>query len=210
MTVVLTAGEGQNVLDRLEQPRLVLVEGSDDQAVLAALIKHESLEGFHIHNMIGKDKWSGKIRAICRTIGFGKVVGLGLVRDADDNGQRAFDSCREALRAAGLAVPTDPESLAPGRPAVAIAIVPDMNTQGAIEDVCLPSFDPMNMSCVDSYFDCLSVGADRAAKATVQAYLAGLQPRCKDLNVAAREGSLNLDHSAFDSLREFLMELNSA
>jgi hypothetical protein len=43
-------------------PRLILVEGADDQAVLARLIKHENLAGFSIFNMSGNTAWTTRIQ----------------------------------------------------------------------------------------------------------------------------------------------------
>jgi hypothetical protein len=210
MKVVITAEEGRNSLTSFEQPRVVLVEGSDDQAIIAALIEHESMQDFHIHNMIGKSKWAGKLRAICRVRGFGKVVGLGLVRDADTNGQAEWDSCRSALTAARLPLPSTPVQLQPGRPSVAVVIVPALERIGAIEELCLPSFEPARLTCVDNYFRCLPTSPSTSSKAIVQTYLAGLQPARTNLADAARHGALDLAHPTFDSLREFLHEINSA
>jgi hypothetical protein len=207
---MLTAAEGRNVLDRIDSPRLVLVEGSDDQAIIAALIRQESLDGFHVHNMVGKDKWSGRLLAICRVAGFGKVLGLGLVRDADDDAQGTLASCKTTLARARLPVPDMAGQLAEGRPSVAVAIVPTSDGIGAIEEVCLPSFDEGRMACVDNYFACLATTGQIRTKARVQVYLAGESPQCRDLKVAANSGVLNLAHGTFDGLREFLHELRSA
>jgi hypothetical protein len=210
MTITITAGEGRNSLVSFEQPRVVLVEGSDDQAIILGLLRHESLDDFHIHNMIGKDSWTGKLKAICRVRGFGRVAALGLVRDADSNGQAAWDSCRSTLNAAHLPIPGTPGLLQPGRPSVAVAIVPEVDDTGAIEKLCLPSFASTNMACLASYFNCLGYSSDPPHKAIVQAYLAGLTPSCKDLSVAVRGGALDFAHQTFDHLRTFLRELHSA
>jgi hypothetical protein len=210
MTVAVTAEEGSNTLRSHERSHLVLVEGSEDQALVVALIRHESLQDFHVHNMIGKDGWNGKLKAICRVRGFGKVASLGLVRDADSNGRAAWDSCRSTLSAAGLPLPTAPGQLQSGRPSVAIAIIPGIEATGAVEELCLPSFEQGHLACVDSYFRCLTVAPGASSKAIVQTYLAGLQPPCRDLTVAARNQALDLAHPAFDSLKEFLYEMSNA
>jgi len=210
MTVAITAEEGNNTLASHEKSRLVLVEGSEDQALIVALIRHESLQDFHVHNMIGKDGWNGKLRAICRVRGFGKVVSLGLVRDADSNGRAAWDSCRSALVAARLPLPSAPGQLQPGRPSVAIAIIPGIDSVGAIEELCLPSFQQDRLACVDSYFRCLTDASGVSSKAIVQTYLAGLRPACRDLTIAARHHAIDLAHPAFDPLKTFLYEMSNA
>jgi uncharacterized protein DUF3226 len=209
MTVIITAREGSNYLYSFEEPHVVLVEGKEDQALVAALIDHEGLQGFHVHDMIGKDGWTGKLRAICRVRGFGKVVSLGLVRDADTNGQTAWTSCRTSIAAARLPLPSLPGQLQPGRPSVAVAIIPGVDSTGALEELCLPSFQPERMTCVDGYFQCLA-SPSASSKAIVQTYLAGLQPSRRDLAVAARHRALDLTHPTFNSLRQLLQEMNSA
>lgn len=207
----MTAQESTNELDKLEQPHMVLVEGTVDQAIVLAMIKHESLDDFHVHNMKGKDNWRGKIKAIARATGFRRVVtSLGLLRDADTNGQNQFQSCASALTAAGLPTPTRPGELAEGRPAVAIEIVPSIDSTGAVEELCLPSFNIGRRECADRYFECLGgVGAQYETKAYVQAYLAGFRPHHNDLRVAADRDALDLRHETFDGLRRFLRELHS-
>jgi hypothetical protein len=214
LTVVETAKEGQNALSKLnqlEQEHLVLVEGTTDQAIVVAIIEQLSLDGFHVHNMFGKDSWVEQIKAICRMRGFRKsVTSLGLVRDADANGHRAFQSCASALTTAGLPTPTNVGEVADGRPAVAIEIVPSIDVAGAVEELCLPSFNPGRLRCVHEYFECLrGTDAEYAVKAQVQVYLAGLARHCKDLSVAARRGELELSHEVFDGLRNFLQGLHS-
>jgi hypothetical protein len=189
---------------------LVLVEGNTDQAIVAAMIDHESLDGFQVHNMYGKPKWGAKIKAICRVSGFGRVASLGLLRDADANGGAEFDSCVSALATAGLPRPSTTGELTAGRPAVAIEIVPSIDRTGAVEELCLPSFNPRRLECVHAYFQCLrGVKAEYAVKAQVQAYLAGMEPHCTDLKVAVDRGVLDLSHEAFAGLRSFLQELHS-
>jgi len=210
MTITITAEEGRNNLARFELTRVILVEGSDDQAVIAGLIRSESLDEFHIHNMIGKDKWTGKLKAICRVPGFGKVTAVGLVRDADKDGGATWQSCMGSLSAARLPTPGTPDLLEPGRPSIAVSIVPSRSDMGAIEEVCIPAFDQRQMACVNGYFSCVDPSAIPSSKAAVQAYLAGLQPVCKDLSVAIRNGLLDFSHQSFDGLRTFLHELDSA
>jgi hypothetical protein len=196
------------------QERLVLVEGSDDQAVMAALVEHEGLDGFQIHNMGGKSGWTARLRAIVVDEGFKENVhALGLVRDADNDAAACWQSCKAALDAADLAAASRAGKVAPGDPATCVAIVPSAGGLGAIEDVCLASFPADRMACVGSYFECIDSDdepAQRVSKALVQVYLASLDPLARNLTIAARKRQLDVAHGAFDELRSFLYGLHSA
>jgi hypothetical protein len=194
------------------QECLVLVEGSDDQAVIAALVEHEGLEGFQIHNMGGKSSWTTRVRAIVVDPGFkDNVRALGLVRDADNDATASWQSCKAALEAADLVAPAQVGEVAPGEPATCVAIVPSADGIGAIEEVCLASLPADRMACIGSYFECID-GDDgpawRASKALVQAYLASLDPLARSLTIAARKRQLDVAHVAFDELRSFLYGLH--
>jgi hypothetical protein len=184
------------------QERLVLVEGSDDQALIGALVEHEGLEGFQIHNMGGKSGWTARLRAIVLDEGFKeKVRALGLVRDADNDAAACWQSCKAALEAADLVAAAQAGELALGDPATCVAIVPSANGLGAIEEVCLASFPADRMACVGSYFECIDSDdepAQRASKALVQVYLASLDPLARSLTIAARRRQLDVAHEAFD------------
>jgi hypothetical protein len=195
------------------QERLVLVEGSDDQAVMAAIVEHEGLEGFQIHNMGGKSGWTTRLRAIVVDEGFKENVrALGLVRDADKDAVACWQSCKAALDAADLVSASQAGEVAPGDPATCVAIVPSANGLGAIEELCLASFPADRMACVGSYFECVDNGgpAERGSKALVQVYLASLDPLARSLTIAARERLLDVEHEAFDELRAFLHDLHDA
>lgn len=206
MSVVLTAREGRDSITTFERPRLILVEGSDDRAVIASLIDHEKLpaDDFHIHNMIGKDNWGKALKALMLVDGFENVLSLGLVRDADADPAATWRSCQGTLSSVGLPVPSRPDEFAAGRPSVTVTIVPSSSTSGALEELCWETFNQSQRACVDSYFDCLNHPPDIRAKELVQVYLAGLDRPCRDLRVAAERHDLELSHPGFDSLRRFL------
>jgi hypothetical protein len=201
---------------RFTQPFLVLVEGADDQAVIAALVKYLNLDHFQIHDMGGNTDWTNKLSAIALDDSFkDNVWALGLIRDADQNPTGTWRSCRSAIINCNMIPPNRPGELSVGYPAICVSIVPSTNNPGAIEDVCLDSFNQDRMACVESYFACLdkarSRGSTRPKKSHVQTYLAGLIPPVKDLRIAAEKGNiLNFSHSTYDELKEFLRLLHGA
>ncbi len=194
-----------------DHPSLILVEGIDDRSVAAGLIEHEGLEGFQVHDMVGKDKWGVRIKALVRDPSFeSNVKTLGLVRDADDNPARAWTSSLNALNTAGLSLPREPIVIAAGNPSIAVMIVPSHEDKGAIEELCMRSFDPNRIRCVGRYMECVNESREVATKAFVQAYLAGLNPLCRDLGIAAKKGTLDFSHEAFNGLRRFVRNLRDA
>jgi hypothetical protein len=200
---------------RFDRPFLVLVEGVDDQAVVAVLVKKMELDGFQIHDMGGNGDWPSKLRAITLDESFSvNVRALGLVRDADQNPTGTWTSCTSAINQSGLTAPERTGELGTGSPATCVTIVPSPSRAGAIEDLCLDSFSQNRMECVNSYFTCLdksrSNGARRPKKSHVQAYLAGLIPPVRDIRIAAERDVIDFSHSAFDELKEFLRLLSSA
>ncbi len=116
---------------------------------------------------------------------------LGLIKDADDNPAAAWQSCAATVRNCGLHVPDRPAALAAGDIGVAIMIAPSMSGTGAIEDLCMTSFDEARMACVRGYFTCLGAGdyTRVQAKGHVQAYLAGLPGAPRNLAIAANTAS---------------------
>jgi hypothetical protein len=211
MSIVFTAREGRDKLVAFRSSHLILVEGSDDRAVIANLIGHEGVPGdnFHIHNMVGNRGWPEALKGFMQTAGFEDVLSLGLIRDADTNPAGTWQSCRDALANAGLPVPSAPDQLQNGRPAVAVTLVPSSTGIGALEELCWMSFDPELCTCVDSYFQCTGNIEAVKKKEQVQVYLAGLRRPCPNLAIAADRRTLDFSNSAFDTLRNFVRMLAS-
>jgi hypothetical protein len=200
--------------NRLSKPRLILVEGPDDKAVIEGLLAHHGLGGFQIQDMEGNTNWTDKIRALMLDGGFPDVIGLGLVRDADSSASRTWQSCKATLENLGLPVPDRRGELRAGNPAICVTIVPSNEGSGAIEELCVASFSQDRMNCVDSFFNCADGSragrVSHDSKARVQAYLSCLVPPIRDLRIAARANILPWSNAAFDELRRFLHNLEMA
>jgi hypothetical protein len=194
-----------------QERHLILVEGKDDRTIVAALIKHENLHDFQVHHMWGRSTWAAQVGVIVRQPEFhSNVKTLGLMKDADEDPDAAWASCRDTLTASSLPVPTAAIQLAEGIPSTAVMIVPSRAGRGALEELCIKSFEAGRLECVDRYFDCLSPGHSAATrlKARVQAYLAGLESVPRDITIAAHNHELDMGNSAFDELRQFVHRLS--
>ena len=128
------------------------------------------------------------------------------MKDADEDPDAVWASCRDTLIRSSLPVPTAAVQLAEGHPSTAVMVIPSRDGRGALEELCIESFDAGRLECVNRYFDCLSPGNSSSArvKARVQAYLAGLQSAPRDITVAVINRELDMSNSAFDELRHFV------
>jgi hypothetical protein len=204
-SVLLTSSFDDNVV--FEKSCLVLVEGADDQSVVAAMVRHENLPDFQVHNMSGKSSWGARVELIVGQPEFlANVKALGLIKDADASPDASWDSCIGVLQRCSLPVPTVAVSIATGEPSTAVMIVPSRSRQGAIEELCIDSFDEPRLVCVADYFNCLSGRGFESLqeKGRIQAYLAGLESAPRDLKVASDRGELDMANQAFDELRSFV------
>lgn len=195
------------------EPHLILVEGGDDQAVIAAMIRHEEVDGFRVHNMTGNSTWASRLAVIVKDSSFqDNVRSLGLVKDADTNPRATWDSCVGVLGALNLPVPTAVVTLARGNCSTVILVVPDNQSNGAIEELCFRAFDTSRLECVERYMACIRAAEDFRAsgKNRIQAYLAGLRTAPRDIAVAANRNLLDMSDTAFDELRKFVRLLAGA
>ncbi len=161
----------------ITRSKVLAVEGKDEEELFSALIACLNLSDIEIWALGGKDKFRRNIRALTITSGFDGVTSLGVVRDADKDPAGAFQSVCGALESAGLPRPTTPLQPVGDAPQVMVMILPDGETPGMLEDLCLRSVaeDPA-MSCVDEYFRCLEGWLQELprnpSKARVRAFLA--------------------------------------
>ncbi|MFN4219076.1 MAG: DUF3226 domain-containing protein, partial [Candidatus Bipolaricaulia bacterium] len=118
----------------------------------------------------------------------------------------------DGLRTAGLPVPRYPVVREGRNPSVMVMILPDINTPGALEDLCLQAVanDPA-LPCVEQYFECLkqqtSSFPKNFAKAKIQAFLASRVEAGKRLGEAAQAGYWPWHSSVFDQLKSFLKQI---
>ena len=196
---------------RIEKPKLLLVEGIDEVRLFEALAKNIGAEDVQIRDYQGKGNLRPFLRVLPRIPGYSELESIAVTRDADDDGDNAAQSARDALGAAGFPVPNSPlESAYDGRLSVRYLIIPHGET-GALEDVCLASVaeDPA-MVCVESYFGCIERSAldgpkeKWMSKAKVHAFLSSRENPALRLGEAAERGLWSFDAPAFDPLKSVL------
>ena len=197
---------------------LVLCEGRDEVGLLEAMAAHLHVD-VQCVDCGGSRQFSSRIKAVVRMPGFGNVMSLAVVRDAERDGRAAAQSVQSHLASQGLAVPSGPLELArgPHGPATAFLVVPSAEASGMIEDLVLTMMTDLDSwPCQEAYFDCLRArGVDvdqHLSKRRVQAGLAALPGKVVSRNIgeAAKQGMLHLDHAAFADVRRLLELVTSS
>ncbi len=191
----------------------LLVEGNDQRNFFEAFIEHLSLTDIQIQNFGGVPDLRDFLPALVNAAGFRDIVqSVGIVRDAETSAQAAFQSVQSSLGNAGLPVPNRPEDRAGSSPAVTVLILPGDNSPGMLETLLCQSFvDTQEEACINAFFNCVeaisAVSITNPAKARAYAYLTTKPKPHHSVGVAAKQSYWDLNHPAFDQVRQFLMAL---
>jgi hypothetical protein len=191
--------------------KFVFCEGKNDQAVIQSLVKHLALD-IRFEETGGKDNLSNFLRDLSKRPEFAQqqVTAMGILRDANGDSAAAFTSVCAALQQNNF-TPCDADgAFSNATPRVGICVV-GVDGRGIIEDVCLKSVsDQPEFSCVDDYFNCITKKSSRSkfsSKAKVRVWMASHVDYEYHVGKAAKEGYWSWDHSAFDSIKNFLKAL---
>jgi hypothetical protein len=163
----------------ISKAKILLVEGKDEVCLFTELLKVLNLANdIQIIEAKGKDRFANELINITLRSGFRQLVtSIGIIRDADNDPQGAFKSVCSALHRAELVEPSVPLVPKAGHPQVVVMIVPNADSCGMIENVCLDSVsDDPAMDCVEQFFQCLQeqdriLAENDIPKARVRAFL---------------------------------------
>lgn len=215
---------------RIEKPRLLLVEGNDDNQFFRRLVERRQgvneiqQTDIQIYRFAEAAKLSAFLaNVIAPAIERSAlpVRAIGIVRDADSSYDSAFQSVQGALRHANLPVPDAPlenahGALGNGNDISMVAyIMPDNGSPGDLESLCLRAVqETPAMTCVENYIECLKAQGQtiqHERKARLHAFLASntddptLQP-----GQAIDAGIIPWNSPAFDGVHQFLDMLDAA
>ena len=205
----------------IQQPRILLVEGLNDQAFFNNLIEKKQTPPLQIIQYSEQNRLGVFLRdVLTKSDQFSELVKvLGIVKDADTNYQSAFQSIQGSLRVASLPVPGEPLEVAEpseaGIPKVVAYVMPDNNSKGDLENLCLEAVrDHPALACVDQYFNCLhSKGyvPRQESKARLRVFLSA-NPDNPNLLIgqAIAAGVLPWESPAFEDVHKFLDFLDAA
>lgn len=206
----------------LEHPRLLLVEGTDDYWFFRRIIERRQSAGIQIIEFGGKDSLGEFLTNVLvpsvRATDIVRIIGI--VRDADDFYDRAFQSVGDSVRRAGLPVPSAPLTYANGvleHAAIQVAayIMPDNNSPGELETLCLEAVrGAETMPCVEGFFECLDAidnVPSKEDKARLGAFLSAYRddPNLR-IGEALSAGVIPWNSPAFDGVHQFLDMLDAA
>lgn len=154
------------------QPKVLLVEGKDEENLLKELLKDLKIIDFQIIPVGGTKNFPEKLKGLKSRSDYRSITSIGIICDADNSAKSAFDSVCHALEVNGLSKPPAPMQSFGDKPKITIMIVENM-----IEDICLQSVeDDPAMACVAQFFQCLTENLNKLpknlAKARVHAFLA--------------------------------------
>ncbi len=207
------------------EPKVLLVEGKDEENFFKALLKHWAISGVRVSNVNGKDKFPIELEAFLLTYG-SQVHAYGIIRDADRSREDAFKSVVNLLKRRGELYPKKIGAYGENEiRKVGVFIMPGNQEEGMLEDLCLQTVaDHPVMACTEQYFSCLRATLDpispsqpkkqgshyypkNQSKAKALAFLAGNHETFTSVGVAALNGCWNFDHSALTDLKSFLQGL---
>lgn len=199
---------------------LLVVEGQAEIPIFREMRRHHSIEGFQTFAINGRNKQRGFFKNLAVSPHFrtpvadcaGLMRAVAVVLDAEDDAASTFRSVRDALLNAGLPAPDAPGGIAEGELRVGVFLVPDNQTPGMIETLCLRSVDgDPALACLDEYFRCFVAGGGTLPtnmhKARAQAFLATRPKPNLSVGIAAEERYWSLGHAAFSPLTDFLRKL---
>ena len=199
---------------RVEQDRLLLVEGRDEVNLFEAIRNSLALVRPQVIDGGGKDQIPGRLAALLadantRSI---DVTFVGVARDANGDGHSAFRSVQGTLRRLDLPVPAQPVQVAGSddeAPNTAILIIPDVDTPGDIETLCWEAVrEGTSAPCVVGYVDCLkkrdAMESKSESKTLVHAYLASQEDPTTSVGLGAIKGYWPLEANAFEGVRHFI------
>ena len=193
----------------------LLVEGTDPCHVFREFCRSWSLSEIEVRDFGGITQLRTYLDGLVRTPEFSNVTRLGIIRDAEESAESAFQSVHDSLQNAGLDAPDNTNEPSSGSPSVSVLILPDGNNPGNLESLIWRSINTgPEAPCIRDFLGCLKkiegVNITRPDKARVHAYLAGKPQPNVSVGVAARKGYWDPQHPVFSGLRCFLITLNGA
>lgn len=199
---------------RITSDRLLLVEGPDDRNLFEALLRRrldDAGSAVQVVDVGGASAFKDQIRALfTAAMQAGRNLrAVGIARDADRNPAGAWQSVYNAVLAANLQPPERPAGFSDASPRVGIFIVPDSESEGSLETLCMRSVAGKPAAhCVERYLTCLeerhAMSSRNRDKSFAHAYLASRRDPVARVGEAARQGVWNFDHPTFAALDNFL------
>lgn len=194
---------------------LLLVEGKDEVSFFEAVIEKLNLSEAKIQiiPVAGKGNFPNHLEALLNTPGFSDVNTIAIIRDADRCAEDAFKSILGLLKKHKLPLPDFANTFSDLRtPRIGVFIMPDNNSGGMLEDLCLRTVatNPI-MECVNAFIECASASSTETpknkAKAMAQAFLSVMPETVQSVGLGAKKGYWDFDHDCMANIIDFIQQL---
>ena len=194
--------------------KVLLVEGLDEKHFFEALLNKLGLRdpSVKVIPVNGTGNFKHQLDALVQGPDFKEIHMLGIIRDADQDPDGAFQSLVDLLRRHNLDRPSFINTFSEnGTPRVGIFLMPGNNSEGMLEDLCLRSVaaTPL-MECVDSFMQCAisktTVLPRIEAKARAHAFLSVMPETVGSVGLGAKQGYWDFDHECMATLIDFVQQ----
>jgi hypothetical protein len=208
-----------NSYQKVEQTKLLVVEGNDDQAVVEALLNYQRLDNIHIHSVRSKENFREffKIFSKSSELRNGFIESFAIICDADNSIENTLTQMTNILRDFGLTPPASNAEYSNNSPRAGIFIITDGNTStGTLEHMLANSVSTTSgMQCVSGFIQNIQAlpgnvpdSTNNAAKRTARSYILTHSGRpLSSIGVAAQRGCWDFEHACFTPLKSFLSTL---
>jgi hypothetical protein len=204
----------------VEKTKLLLVEGTDDKDFFIVLLNQLQMResDIQIIPVNGKEKFIPLLQLISKVEGFSALTHLGLVRDADNNAQSAFDSLANSVKKVGLMPPTKGDTFRMDKTGVSVGIfiMPKKFEEGMLEDLCLASVQESEvMPCINRLVECLKETLPKEqqpknfSKMKAHAFLAAMPEMVNTIGLGARKGYWDFNAACMKDIKDFLKQFDA-
>ena len=203
----------------VHRSRVLLVEGKDEARFFSSLLSATPGPNPFQIVPVGKEKLRENLTFVRAMFARAALTceALGVVRDADEDAGRAFQSVRDALRDRKWVPPSRHGEVTCGVPKIGVFIMPDGEEKGALETLCRRAVEDTEAGrCATEYLRCMERAgrmagiAARRDKAFAHTYLAGGDDPVARVGEGAEQGIWDYTHAAFSPLVDFVRRLGSS
>lgn len=202
--------------ERIQEQKVLLVEGYDEKFLYEGLIDHLNLQGIQVVTFDGVCKMERAIQETVEMPGFRELVSpsgsFGIIRDAETDAANAFQAVEGALVRAKLKPPSSALTWSGRSPRIGVLIQPPCKPSGMLEDLCLEAVaaNPC-FHCIDALFRCVTQAGSplptNLSKAKAHAFLATRDRPGLRIGEAGKKGYWHWNSPTWDSAKKFLREM---
>lgn len=212
----------------IDKDKLILVEGKDDRAAIYKIVRSLGLDNIQVAYMEGKDnadKFIDTLSAALKTPQSKNISikAFAIVLDADDEDakssfQKVCSFLKEIqkrdIKNLNFEIPKKCAEFTTGSTKVGVFIMPNCENPGMLETLCLESVsnEPF-FECVNNFIDSartIKPDLDHIEKRKALSYIALNAPKGqrKSTGEAVEDGIFNINSTAFDKIKSFLMVMS--